>query len=90
MEASESIDRAGLRQRAAQEVLDWCRRAIDGGKLRTQRGDRERRTAAALQLHDLHARHAREQGDDATAAKAEERYDHALQRHVRKRPGMSP
>jgi hypothetical protein len=81
MRADQKIDRARLRQRVAQEVITWCRRATGGG-LVAQRDD-PTRTATALQLHDLHARHARERGDEATAAKAEERYDRELERHFR-------
>jgi hypothetical protein len=41
---------------------------------------RKRVAARALGLHDLHARHARERGDEATAARANERYDRELER----------
>jgi hypothetical protein len=78
MRANQKIDRARLRQRVAQEVIAWCRRTTSGRQV-----DERERTATALQLHDVHARHARERGDETTAAKAEERYDRELNRHAR-------
>jgi hypothetical protein len=81
MDAQESIERARLRRRIAAEVIEWCCRARGGGRLLPRRDGA--RTAAALELHDLHARHARARGDEETAARADERFDRELDRSVR-------
>jgi hypothetical protein len=67
METERRIGRARLRQRIAGEVIDWCGRVA---------------TSSALELHDLHARHARELGNHPMAELAERRYDRELGRHL--------
>jgi hypothetical protein len=76
MDTDKSIEQARRRMRMAREVLDWCH-GIQHWEP----------TAAALELHHLHARHARERGDEATAAKAEKRYELVSEWHSRARRG---
>lgn len=75
------IKRARLRKKIAGEVIDICRRLARNPRT----AERHDQTAAALELHDAHARHARDLGETENADQAEERYDRALNRHLQGR-----
>jgi hypothetical protein len=64
------IARARTRQHVAAEVLALCKR------LRGRMFDR----GAALEVHDMHARHSRQLGRHDDAERAEERFDRELNR----------
>ncbi len=70
------IKRARLRKKIAAEVIDVCRRLM----LNPRTAERRDQTAAALELHDAHARHSRELGETQNVDRAEERYDRTLNR----------
>lgn len=75
------IKRARLRKTIAAEVIEICRRlARDPG-----RAERQDPTAAALELHEAHARHSRDLGESEMAERAEERYDRTLNRRLERR-----
>ena len=78
-EPERRIARAQLRQKIAAEVVEWCRSIAEAESA----VDTRELTATALELHDLHARHARELGDHRLAELAEERYDRELDRRFR-------
>lgn len=80
-EPDSRIKRARLRKQIAAEVIDICRRLTRNPRT----AEREDQTAAALQLHDAHARHSRELGETQNADRAEERYDRALNRRFQGR-----
>ena len=75
------IERARLRKTIAAEVIDICRRLMRNSRT----SERRDQTAAALELHDAHARHSRDLGAPEMAERAEERYDRTLMRVLRGR-----
>lgn len=75
------IRRARLRKKIAAEVVVICRRLASSPRT----SEWQDQTAAALELHDAHARHAGDLGDLEIAARAEERYDRTLNHRRRGR-----
>jgi len=65
------IARARLRQAIAAAVIAWCRDFPKGGAAVRR---------LALDLHEAHARHARELGYHEIAEKAEARFERARER----------
>jgi hypothetical protein len=70
-EGEQRIARARLRREVAAEVIAWC--------YRQRRGDLAR-PYLAVELHETHARHARQLGRPELAERAEQRYQRALAR----------
>jgi hypothetical protein len=77
-ERAKRLTKAKLRQQVAAETIAWCQRLHDRAFARWA-GESDRR-AAALEIHDLHARHSRELGRTDMAERAEERFDRELNR----------